>query len=135
MGFQQQAARFRFKRSMMDAGRTDRVGVAFEFFSAIAIFVIADDQITGNQEHLFPVVMDEGRLGVDAGGKTQKSGTIAAVGFFIERPSNDFFLDARRITRQRVPALVPCRGREIPCVPCGNPSSSPYPLSGKLCTR
>ena len=90
----------------MDAGRAHCVGITFEFLPAISPLVVADDQVARHQENLLPIFVDEGLGRVDAGRETQKSGAVAASGFFVERAGYDFLLDARRITGRRVPALI-----------------------------
>ena len=60
-----------------------------------------------NQIHLFPMIVHEGRRGVDAGRKAQAAGVPAAhLAPLVEIARENLLLNARRITRRRDPALI-----------------------------
>src|ERR1700739_4204213 len=80
----QHAARHRFERAVKRTGRTAGVGVRLERFAAIALFVVADDQIAGKQKNLFPIFMNEWLGGVNARLKPQKTGAAAALVHLVE---------------------------------------------------
>src|SRR5580658_3949273 len=90
----------------MNAGGAHCVGITFELLPAITPLVVADDQVARHQENFLPIIVDEGLGRVDAGREAQKSGAVAASGFFVERAGYDLLLDARRITGRRMPALI-----------------------------
>src|SRR5271165_5879266 len=64
---EQRAAALRFERSVINAGRTARIGRRDERLAALALRIVADDEVAGHQVDLLPVVVDEGRGRIDAG--------------------------------------------------------------------
>ena len=72
MHFQQDAAVFRLEGSVVHTGRPHGVSVAFKFFTALALFIIADDQVARDKKHFFPIFVHERLGGVDAGSEAQK---------------------------------------------------------------
>src|ERR1700722_11460347 len=106
MRFKEQAAGFGFEGSMNSAWRTYGVGVADEPPSTFAAAVVANCQIAREQEHLFPVFVDEGRSSVDSGRKTKEAGAVTAFGLFVERARDDLFFNAQWITGKGVPTLT-----------------------------
>src|SRR5580692_4743005 len=84
--FEQQAAVLGFERAMIRAGRAARVGHRPVTLAAPALFVIADGQVAGNQEHLFPVRMNEGRDRIDPGVEPQQAGTAAGLRLLVQSP-------------------------------------------------
>src|SRR6266545_3904107 len=67
MDLVEHAALLRLERAVMDAGRAARVGRRPEGFAALALRVVADRQVAGEQIDLFPMIVHERRGGVDAG--------------------------------------------------------------------
>src|ERR1700677_3834805 len=106
MRFKEQAAGFGFVGTMDSARRAYGVGVAGELPSSFAAAVVANCQVAREQEHFFPVFVDEGRSSVDSGRETKEAGAGTAFGFFVERARDNLFLNAQRITGQRVPTLT-----------------------------
>src|SRR5262245_41773826 len=64
---QQQAAGLRGEGAVIGAGRSHRVGVVLELLAAVTLLVVPADEVAGQQEHLFPVVVHE-RLGGQGAG-------------------------------------------------------------------
>src|SRR5690349_1227674 len=77
MSFQKQATRVGFKGPVIDAGWAYRIGIVLEFLTTVTAPIVAYDQITGEQENLFPIVMDKWICRVGAGGKAQQPRTVA----------------------------------------------------------
>src|SRR5580704_798398 len=98
---------------MKDARRTAGIGIGFEGFPALALLVISDRQIAGEQEDFLPVLMDKGRSRIDARCETQQAGAAAALVGFIQRAGQNFLLDAGRVTRGRFPATGHVEGFEF----------------------
>src|SRR5690606_26577923 len=94
------------ERAMISAGRTAGISVGFERLATFAILVIADRQVTGEQEDFFPVIMHE-RLGREHTRlKAQQAGTGAALVFLIQRAGEDLLLDAGRVARGNLPSIL-----------------------------
>src|SRR5271169_2076868 len=103
MGFQHQTAGLGSEGPMINAGRPHRVGVALEFLSALTLLVVADDQVARHKEDLFPIFVHERLRRVGAWRETQKPGAATAPRLLVEVAGDDLLLNARRITRQRLP--------------------------------
>src|SRR5882672_2463179 len=91
---------------MDDAGGATGVCRSREGFTAVAVRVVADNQVAGQDVHLLPVVVDERRRRIDAGIEPQKSGAAPGLALLIEIAREDFLLDARGISGRRRPAAV-----------------------------
>ena len=81
MCLQQEAARLRRKRAVIDARRPHAVGRTFELLAALALRVAAADQIALHQEHLFPVLVHErhGRIGAGLDAQEMQSALVDRV--------------------------------------------------------
>src|SRR5262249_57563878 len=73
MHFQQQAAGYRLERSMIRAGRPTRVGVGRKRGAALALRIVADDEVARHPLDLLPVIVDEGSGSEDAWRKSQQA--------------------------------------------------------------
>src|SRR5579862_2104695 len=106
MHLQQDAALVGAEGSVRRAGRTAGIGPGRERLPAFALRVIADGQIAGDEEHLFPIIVYEGRRGVDARLELQEPRAAAAAMALVEPAGNDLLLDAGRIAFERLPAAL-----------------------------
>src|ERR1700733_3907820 len=113
MNLQKQAPMLRFKWTMEGARRPACVGVWRKADATITIRVVADDQVTRDKVNLFPIVVDEGRGGVDTGSKAEMPGAKATLVFFIQRTCQDLLLDPLRISRWCLPARAQVDGIEL----------------------
>src|SRR5262249_25598672 len=68
--------------------------------------ITADDEIARHQIHLFPVVVDEWRGGIDAGIKPQQARPAPHLPGFVEIARKNLLLDSRWIADRCVPPLV-----------------------------
>src|SRR5262249_11181219 len=101
---EQQTAALRLERSVRRAGRPAGVGAGTELLAALAVPVVADDQVARNEVHLFPVVVHEGIRRVHAGREPQLAAGVRARPLLVERARQYLLLDAFRITLRRLPA-------------------------------
>src|SRR6266851_1211804 len=92
--------------AVMDAGRTARIGRRLERLAALALRVVADDQIAGDEIDLLPVIVHEGRGGVGAGLELQEPRAAAHLLRLVEIARQDLLRDAGRIAGRRVPAVL-----------------------------
>src|ERR1700733_10854313 len=106
MRLQQNAAAFRLERAGIDAGWPHGIGITLEFLPALAVFVIADDQVAGNKEHLFPILVHERRGRINARREAQQPRAVGAFAFLVERAGDDFLLNAVGIARWCLPAFA-----------------------------
>ena len=56
------AAAIRFERSVIDTGRPARISRRIERLAAFAFIVVADNQVTGDEINLFPMIVHEGAV-------------------------------------------------------------------------
>src|SRR5580704_11041043 len=75
MDLVEHAAAIGLEWAVMDARRPARIGRRVERLAALALLVIADDEIAGDEINLFPMVVHERRRGVDAGREAQEPRT------------------------------------------------------------
>src|SRR5258708_23782115 len=85
MYLHQQAAGFRFERTMISAGRPARIGGRLEGFAAIALLVISDSQIARKQKHFFPVFVNERHGRINARREAKQTCPAATFVNLIER--------------------------------------------------
>src|SRR6185437_7337049 len=104
VNFVEQAAAFRLERAVIGTRRAAGIGGRLEGLAAPALCVIADGEIALEQEHLFPVIMDERRGGEGARLEPQEPRAAAHLAALVEIARQDFLHDGRRIARKRVPA-------------------------------
>src|SRR6516162_1655484 len=74
--------------------------------AALAVSVIANDEIARQQIHLFPVVMNEGGDGVDAGIEFQQPRPAPHLAGLIEITRQNLLLDSSRIAGRCLPAFL-----------------------------
>src|SRR5208282_2002514 len=96
---------------MRGAGRTAGIGVRTVSLERERACLVADDQISGQQENLLPIVMDKGKGGASARCEPQQSRPVADSTLLVERAGKNFLLDPVRIASRRAPS-----GREIELV-------------------
>src|SRR5262245_59713252 len=90
--FEQERAAHGLERPVKDARWPDRVGVAGERLSAVAIRIVADGEVPGDEEYLLPVVVHERRGRHEAGVKSQQARAAAALVHGVERAREDLLL-------------------------------------------
>jgi hypothetical protein len=81
--------------------RTAGIGWSRETLPAIALRIVPDDEIAGEQVKFFPVIVDERRRGVFTRDEAQEARTAAALARLVEIAREDLLLDAGRIARRR----------------------------------
>src|SRR5262245_18071481 len=104
--FVEEETALRLERAVIDARRPASIGRRLEALAALALGVVADDQIAGDEIDLFPMVVHERRGGVDARLEAQKPRAAAHLAGLVEIAGKRLLLNARRIARRREPALV-----------------------------
>ena len=90
---------------MRDAGRPTGIGRRRKRVTAGPGGVVADDQLTGQQVHLLPMVMHERGGGVDARIEAQQPGAASHLAGLVEIAGEDLLLDAGGIARRGRPSL------------------------------
>src|ERR1044071_3267455 len=98
---------------MDDAGGATGVCGSREGFTAVAVRVVADNQVAGQDVHLLPVVVDERRRRIDARIEPKKSGAAPVLALLTEIPREVFLVDAGGIPGGR-PSRCSCRAAGIP---------------------
>src|SRR5262245_7280437 len=93
MEFEQQAAGLGLERTVISARRPARVCMRTEFLAAVAVRIVADDEIPGHEIHLFPVLVDEGRRRVRAGLEAKVARAESGLVRFVERTSQNLLFD------------------------------------------
>src|SRR5271166_1114323 len=102
----EQAAAIGFERPVMDARRAAGIGRRVEGLTALALLVIADDEVARNQVHLLPVIVHEGRSGVHAGFEAQEPRAASHLAVLVEVAREDLLRDAGGIAGRRGPAAL-----------------------------
>src|SRR5258708_6642529 len=85
VGLEKDAAGLGLERAVHGSRRPAGVGVGKELFSVVTIFVVSDNEVSGDQVHLLPVFVDKWLGGEDSRSDAQKARTIAALAGFVER--------------------------------------------------
>src|SRR5437867_12185032 len=91
---EQHAAAFRLERPVVRPRWTAGIGVGREWLSALAVLVVADDEVTGHQVDLLPMVVHERSGGKDTRFKAQQPGSAAHLFRLVEVTGEDLLLDA-----------------------------------------
>src|SRR5260370_26001321 len=100
----EQAGALGFERSGIDARRAAGIGRRVEGLTALALLIVADDEVARDQIDLLPVIMHEGRSGVDAGIEAQQPRAASHFAALVEIARENFLLDPRGIAGRRGPA-------------------------------
>src|SRR5262245_13332496 len=104
MNLVQQAAAVGFERPVMDAGRPARIGRRLDALATLAVLVVADDEVAGDQVDLLPMVVHERCGGVGPRLEPQQPRAASHLAGLVEVAGQDLLLDAGRIARRRRPA-------------------------------
>src|SRR5438105_3029380 len=113
MNFVEQAAAVRTERSVMSARRAARIGECLEFGPAFAVRIVADGEIAGYQEHLFPIIVHERLRGENARPDSQQPRAAASLVCFIEGSGEDLLLDSGGIAGRDLPPAFHIEGVEL----------------------
>src|SRR5712691_11318352 len=113
VGLEEDAAGLGLERAVHGAGRPAGVGVGKELFSVAAIFVVPDDEVSGDKVHLLPVFVDKWLGGKNSRSDAQKARTIAALAGFVERSGQDLVVDAGRVAGDWYPAVLQIHCKEF----------------------
>src|SRR6516162_7856148 len=113
MDLDQHATVFRFERPVKRARRPAGIGVRLECLTSIAMLIVSDRQVAGEQEHFFPIFVNERRCGVDTWREAQQSGPTATLVGLVERSRQDLLLNARGISSRSFPSLRHVEGMEF----------------------
>src|SRR5262249_24912413 len=98
---------------MVDARRPARIGGRVKRLTALPMGVTADNEVTRDQIHLFPMVVDESGGGEDAGFELQQARPAPHFSRLVEIARQNLLLYAGRIAGRRVPALAHVDGVEF----------------------
>src|SRR5215469_11054400 len=79
------------------------------------MLIVSDRQVAGEQEHFFPIFVNERRCRVDTWREAQQSGPTAALVGLVERSRQDLLLNTRGISSRSFPSLRHVEGMEF-CV-------------------
>ena len=82
---------------MHSTRRTAGIGWSRETLPAIALRIVPDDEIAGEQVNFFPMIVDERRRGVFTRDEAQEARTAATLARLVEIAREDLLLDAGRI--------------------------------------
>src|ERR1700733_14095732 len=85
------------ERPMQRAGRAAGVGRRVERPAALAVRVVADDEIAGDEIDFLPMVVDEGRGREAAAGEAQQPRAASHLAPLVEIAGEDLLLNARGI--------------------------------------
>src|SRR5262249_31016579 len=110
MRLEQHAAGARREWPVIDAGRAHRVGVVAELLAPLAVLVVAHDEVAGEQEHLFPILVHERLGGKGTGLDPQHAGAVATLVLLIEGAGENLLGKTGRIARNGVPAGLHIHG-------------------------
>src|SRR5262249_52266292 len=103
---EQKAAGLRLERPVLHAGRPARIGRRRKALAALALRVVADEEVARQEIAPLPVVVDERRGRVGAGRKAQQARATAGAARLVDIACQDLLLNAGRIAGRRRPALV-----------------------------
>src|SRR5262245_46155544 len=106
VNFVEEAAAIGLEWTMVDAGRAAGIGRSVEWFAALALGIVADDEVARHQVDLLPVVVHEWRGGVDAGIEAQQPRAASHLAGLVEVARQNLLLDARRVAGGRRPAGI-----------------------------
>src|SRR5262249_24479819 len=95
-----------FERAVVDAWWPARIGGRVKRLAALAVSVVADNEVARHEIHLFPMVMDERSRGVDARFELQQARPAPHLSGLVEIARQNLLLNAAWIAGRRVPALV-----------------------------
>src|SRR5262249_462964 len=94
------ASSHRLERSVHGTRWTAGIGWSRETLSAIALRIVADDEVASEQVNLLPVILNKTCPGVFTRDKAQEARTAAALARFVKIAREDLLLDAGRIARR-----------------------------------
>src|ERR1700730_6011340 len=94
MHLEQHASGLGLERAVLDPRWPARIGGRMKWLAALALGVIADNEVARHQIHLFPMVMDERGSGVDTGIEPQEPRPAPHLLRLVEIARKDFLLDA-----------------------------------------
>src|SRR5262249_41133053 len=73
--------------------------------AALALLIVADDQVAGQEIDLLPVIVHEGRDGVDAWREAQEPRAASHLARLVEVAGENLLLDAGRVAGRCDPAV------------------------------
>src|SRR6201997_1389576 len=79
----------------------------------LAMLIVSDRQVAREQEHFFPIFVNERRCRVDTWREAQQSGPTAALVGLVERSRQDLLLNTRGIPSRSFPSLRHVEGMEF----------------------
>src|ERR1700682_1762105 len=77
------------------------------------MLIVSDCQVAGEQEHFFPIFVNERRCRVDAWREPQQPGPTAALVGLVERSRQDLLLNTRGIPGRSFPSPGHVEGMEF----------------------
>src|SRR5262245_29235360 len=104
--FVEEATAVRLERAVIDARRAAGIGRRLEALAALALGVVADNQIARDEVDLFPVVVHERRGCVHPRIEAQKPRAAAHLAGLVEIAGQRLLLNAGGVARRREPAVV-----------------------------
>src|SRR5438046_8300040 len=94
------------ERTVMHSGRPAGIGGCEALLAALALLVVADDEIALHHVDLFPVVVHERLGGKSVGLDLQQPGAAAELVDLVEVRGEDLLVETRRVAVRPVPAAV-----------------------------
>lgn len=102
---EQQTPTVGFEWPVVDTGRAASIGVGGKALAILPLFVVSNDEVTGNQVNLLPIFVNK-RLGSEHTGlKSQETRTASTFRLFVESTGKNLLLDAFGIARRSGPSL------------------------------
>jgi hypothetical protein len=102
----QDAAVLRGEGAMVGARRPARIGIGEALLAALALLVVADDEIALDDVDFFPVVVNEGLGGERSGVDPQEPRATAALVRLVEIRREHLLEEPGRIARRALPAVL-----------------------------
>src|SRR5437899_2130485 len=94
------------ERTVMHARRPAGIGRREGLLPALALLVVADDEVALHHVHLLPVVVHERLGGERPWLDLQQASAAAALRLLVEIRGEDLLVEARRVARRPLPAGV-----------------------------
>src|SRR5205807_6780209 len=94
------------ERTVMHAWGPAGIGRREALLAALALLVVADDEVALHHVHLFPVVVHERLGGEGACLDLQQARAAAALAFLVEIRGEDLLVEARRVAGRSLPAAA-----------------------------
>src|SRR3990170_6371501 len=106
MNLMQDAAAARSERAVVHARWPAGIGRREALLAALALLVVAHDQVALHHVHLLPMVVHEGLGGKRTGLDLQQAGAAAALVLLVEVGRQDLLIEPGRVAGRHFPAAL-----------------------------